>query len=135
MYYSRFFLFHLAIALLAIPALAIWVLIWPLTIVVFWGSISAYMASGLGRLIGLFIALILAVILYSGKRKLLGLYGVAEVSIGLSVCWTALGHTDVSSREAALALAAAIYIMVQGIDNMVAGLPVIWRKLHWFFCE
>jgi hypothetical protein len=79
-------------------------------------------------------ALVGAVRLYRMRRRSPFAYGLIEVTIAVGVTVHSALNTSISVTARAVALAASVYFVVRGLDNMEKGLPVRFRAVwDWAF--
>jgi hypothetical protein len=91
---------------------------WPITLIFFWDWISAATAHrSLARNLATFVCGIFAFFLYGLRNGEPLLYGLAEISTGLMVCWLGLGQAAEQRLPATLALVGGIYVIIRGLDN------------------
>jgi hypothetical protein len=63
---------------------------------------------------------LLALLLYGARRVAPQVSGIAEIFVGLAVCWAGLAPRPSDSHDAlagVLAVAGGIYLIVEGIEN------------------
>ena len=109
----------IATALLGL-SLALDLVSWPAFAVLLWKDIvAAVNTPGIRFAITIGCAL-LALLLYGARRVAPQIYGIAEIFVGLAVCWAGLAPRPTESHEAlagVLAVAGGIYLIVEGIEN------------------
>jgi|HubBroStandDraft_4_1064222.scaffolds.fasta_scaffold20831_4 hypothetical protein len=109
----------IATALLGL-SLALDLVSWPAFAVLLWKDIvAAVNTPGIRFAITIGCAL-LALLLYGARRVAPQIYGIAEIFVGLAVCWAGLAPRPTESHEAlagVLAVAGGIYLIVEGIKN------------------
>ncbi len=76
-------------------------------------------------------AVFLGWLLYGFRRSDRALYGIAEMGFGAMTAGYAAWSPDPALLPRVLALGAAIYIVVRGLDNMDAGKAAGSRTGQW----
>lgn len=94
---------------------------WTFILAAFWQQISFAMESVWIRGAAAVFFTALGFFLYWIKTILRFYYGIAEILIGVTVCWMGLGNPPANGLVASITIAGGIYIIVRGVDNAVQG--------------
>ena len=73
------------------------------------------------RVAGVFLILIFGYILYLFRQDYRKQYGLVEISAGLVAGWVGIGKFESAGISEAIAVVAAMYFVVRGIDNYKIG--------------
>jgi hypothetical protein len=108
-------------AVAAIFLLPFWLPAWILIVPTAWAQYPQIWHTTFGRSTAVGALLIVAAALYLLRRTARLVYGIAEAVIGVAACWLTLDSAEHGGAATALKLAAAVYLIVRGIDNAVEG--------------
>jgi hypothetical protein len=108
----------------AVIMFSVTVIVWPVAVITLWKSITVAAVSPWMRAGEVAICIIFACILFAVRSSWLRpVYGLAEVILGVIACWS--GLRAASERfQGGIAIAAGIYVMIRGLDNVFVG----WKQ-------
>jgi hypothetical protein len=99
------------------------ILLWPVVLAAFWQPIYTAAQMLWIRVVATVVCLLIGCLLYLARTFMPPVYGVAEIMVGAAACWAGLGKpSGGAALSGALALAAGLYVIVEGIVNVVKGL-------------
>lgn len=118
-WFSSFLLLLSLFEIIMIGLIAITLFLWPWVLVLFWARIIAFTVYPETRLLVVVLITITGFLLYLARAHMRPLYGLAEIMIGAATCWAILGNTSASKLVAGFAMAAGVYVIVRGFDNLI----------------
>jgi hypothetical protein len=101
-------------------SLALDLVSWPALAVLVWKYIVAAASTPWIRFAITIGCALLASLLSGARRVAPQVYGIAEILVGLAVCWVGLAPSPSESHDAlagVLAVVGGIYLIVEGVEN------------------
>lgn len=122
----------LGVLLIIIVLAPVWIPAWLLAVPLAWSEYPAIWHTDFGRGVAVAILVGIAAALYGIRTTARFVYGVAEIVVGAAACWFTLDAAEHGGATTALKLAAAVYIIVRGLDNAREGYDTrfdFWKSL------
>jgi hypothetical protein len=115
------YLFLFAFLILLFIVAVLLVLFWPLAFALLWDKFHIIQPHWWARLSLTGLLTFAAFGFYRIRENYRDFYGLAEVVMGIVGLWVVLANTQASRMTLTIALAGAVYFIVRGLDNFVAG--------------
>jgi hypothetical protein len=104
---------------------------WMVTVWVGWSYLKDHLQDPNNRAIAVVILLIAGVLICVAKQRYQSFAGFAEVEVGIVACWAGLGKINDPDSGAVYAIAAGIYLISRGAENVYLG----WRAVRAMYRE